>query len=104
MSRAKTVEAYVGLVDQALDELDELRMAAEYDMDSLGQAIPFLDTLEGMVKDLRSSMGDGSYRFENKDLPFMELVEEADDRLLPFKYMFRVINDTHRLGLDVEEI
>lgn len=103
MSRPKTAEEYVGLVDQALCEVDELRMSAEYDMDSLGGVLPALDSLEQMIKDLRSSMADGSYQFKNEDLPFMELIEKTDDRVFPFKYLFRVINDTHRNGLDVED-
>lgn len=103
MSRPKTAEQYVGLVDQALCEVDELRMSAEYDMDSLGGVLPVLDSLERMLKDLRSSMADGSYKFKNEDLPFMGLVEKVDERVFPIKYMFRMINDTHRNGLDVEE-
>jgi hypothetical protein len=104
MSRPKTVEEYVSLVDQAICEVDELRMSAEYDMDSLGGVLPFLDQLDHMVKDVRKAMADGSYQFEDKDLPFMELLEKADERVFPFKYMFKVINDTHRKGLDVEEL
>lgn len=103
MERAKTVEQYVGLVDEILDELYELRMAMEYDMDSMGGAMNFLEVLEGQVKDLRKSMADGTYVFGDENLPFMELVKNVDDRLLPFKHLFMMVNATHIEGLDVEE-
>ncbi|GMQ96522.1 MAG: hypothetical protein BMS9Abin15_0194 [Gammaproteobacteria bacterium] len=103
MERARNVEEYVDLVDQALFELDDLRMAAEYDQDSMGMSIDFLDTLEQQVKVLRSGMEEGSYKFEDKDLPFMDVIKDIDDRLLPFKQLFRMINETHKYGLDVGE-
>lgn len=103
MERAKTVEQYVGLVDEILDELYELRMAMEYDMDSMGGAMNFLEVLEGQVKDLRKSMADGTYVFGDENLTFMELVKNVDDRLLPFKHLFMMVNATHIEGLDVEE-
>ena len=102
-SRPKTPEEYVSLVDQALFEIEDLRMAMEYDMDSLGGAGEFLDLLEREVKTLRAAMADGSYRFGKEDLPFMKLVESQDERLLPFKYLFATINRTHKQGLNVDE-
>ena len=102
-SRPKTPEEYVSLVDQALYEIEDLRMAMEYDMDSMGGASDFLDMLEQQVKTLRDAMADGSYRFGKEDLPFMKLVESQDDRLLPFKYLFATINRTHKQGLNVDE-
>ena len=102
-SRPKTPEEYVSLVDQALFEIEDLRMAMEYDMDSMGGARDFLDLLEQQVKALRTAMADGSYRFGKEDLPFMKLVESQDERLLPFKYLFATINRTHKQGLNVDE-
>ena len=103
MERAKSVEQYVYLVDQILDELFDLRAAAEYDMDSMGASMNFLEHLETQVKTLRNSMADGSYEFADENLPFMELVKNTDDRLLPFKHLFMMVNATHTQGLDVEE-
>jgi hypothetical protein len=101
--RPETAEEYVYLVDQLLFELEELRVAAEYDMDSLGAANEFLDDLEGQVRELRAAMADGSYRFGKDDLPFMKMVEAQNDLILPFKQIFRVVNKTHREGLAVDE-
>jgi hypothetical protein len=103
MERAKTIEEYVGYVDEILYELYELRMAMEYDMDSMGGAMNFLEVLEGQVKALRNTMADGSYVFADENLPFMELVKNTDDRLLPFKHLFLMVNATHTQGLDIDE-
>lgn len=101
--RAKTTTEYVDWIDQAIFEVEELRIAAEYDMESLGATRQFVPTLEQQLRALRASMVDGSYRFENKELPFMETVNGQSNDVLPFKFLLRMINDTHRYGLDVEE-
>ena len=72
LGRPKTPEAYVDLVDQALFEIEDLRMAAEYDMESMGAATEFLAELERDVRKLSDSMADGSYRFGKENLPFLQ--------------------------------
>lgn len=103
LGRPKTPEQYVDLVDQALFEIEDLRLAAEYDMDSMGAATEFLAELEEDVRKLRNSMADGSYRFGKDDLPFVRVVERQDERVLPFKQLLLKINETHVKGLDVDE-
>lgn len=103
IKRPKTVDQYVELVKQAVFEVEELRMATEYDLEQMGGVMTFLDNLEEQVKGLWGSMVQGTYEFRDEDLPFMRIVNTADDRLLPFKFLLRVINETHRKGLDVDE-
>ena len=45
-------------------------------------------------------MEDGSYDFADADLPFMAIVDKQNEQVLPFKRMLRLINLTHRQGLD----
>lgn len=103
LKRPATAKEYVYLVDQALDEVNDLKMSAEYDMDSLGSALKFIPELSNFLQELRDSMADGSYKFGDDDLPFMRIVEYEDDSILPFKYLFQVINETHKKGLDIDE-
>lgn len=103
LGRPKTAEAYVDLVDQALFEIEDLRLAAEYDMDSMGAATEFLAELEQDVRKLRDSMADGSYHFGKDDLPFVKVVAHQDERVLPFKQLLLKINETHINGLDVDD-
>ena len=103
LGRPKTPGQYVDLVDQALFEIEDLRLAAEYDMDSMGAATEFLADLEHDVRKLRRAMADGSYRFGKENLPFVNVVENQDERILPFKQLLLKINETHIKGLDVDE-
>jgi hypothetical protein len=103
LGRPKTPEQYVDLVEQALFEIEDLRLAAEYDMESMGAATEFLAELERDVQALRKSMADGSYRFGKENLPFVKVVERQDERILPFKQLLLKINETHIHGLDVDE-
>ena len=104
IKRPKTVDQCVELVKQAVFEVEELRLATEYDLEQMGGVMTFLDNLEEQVKGLWDSMVQGTYEFRDEDLPFMRIVNTADDRLLPFKFLLRVINETHRKGLDVDEV
>jgi len=103
LGRPKTAEQYVDLVDQALFEIEDLRAAAEYDMDSMGAATEFLEELERDVRRLRASMADGSYLFGKDNLPFFNIIRHQDERILPFRQLLLKINETHIKGLDVDE-
>ena len=103
IQRARSVEEFVDFVEQAIFEVEELYMAAEYDMESMGATRSFVKELETSLRDLNKAMQDGTYKFANKDLPYMEIVEAQNERLLPFKYLLRQINETHRHGLDIGE-
>lgn len=100
LGRPKTPEEYVDLVEQALFEIEDLRAAAEYDIESMGAATEFLQDLEDDVRALRQSMADGSYTFGKENLRFMRVAEHQDERILPFKQLLMKINETHVKGLD----
>lgn len=103
IKRAKTAEQYIEMINQAIFEIEELRLASDYDADSLGSADSFLDELEEAVREIRKSMEAGTYSFGKANLPYMKVVETADSRLLPFKYLLKQINETHKHGLDVDD-
>jgi len=99
--RAKTVEDYVRLVDQAVVEVDEFIACLEFDMDDPGEQLKVLSPLLEVVTRIRKSMADGSYEFENKDLPFMDVANRLSSQL-PFTQLLEAINQTHRRGLNIE--
>ena len=103
MDRPTTQADYAELVNQALIDAEELRSSIEYDEEFMGGAMEVAEKLENQLKSLYAAMRDGSYAFADEDLAFMELVNSAPDVWLPFKPLLRLINQTHRLGLEVEE-
>jgi len=99
--KPKTAQQYVEMVDQAIIEVDEFIACLEFDMEDPGDQLRVLTPLLQSLRDLRASMADGSYQFENKDLPFMEVAQKLNTQL-PFSHLLALINDTHRYGLDIE--
>jgi len=99
--RPKTAEQYVKMIDNAIVELDELRLSYEYDIEEMGAVPSYLEVLDQIIKSLRQSMADGSYEFGSDDLPFMEIVNRNRSRI-PFADLLAMINKTHKEGLDTD--
>ena len=100
IKKPRTAEQYVELIDQAIFEVEELRLAMEYDQEGMGDVDSFLGELEAEVRGLKQRIADGSYQWATGDLPFMDIVNHASDRSLPFKHLLRLINFTHTTGLE----
>jgi predicted DNA-binding ArsR family transcriptional regulator len=99
--RPKTAAAYVSLVEQALDELDDILEASSYDFDEIESNQGFVEVLKKELTGMRESMQDGSYQFGRNDLPLMRIVKRHSEQDLPCIRLFYTINQTHRQGLDV---
>ena len=100
--RARSVDEYVNMVEQALDDTFDLKQAIEFDYDEMAPAAKFVSELEEHLQALYQSMKDGSYQFATGDLPYVALVEQQHEAMLPFKYLLKRINETHLKGLDIE--
>lgn len=90
------------MVNEALDEIQDLKDAIEFDEDEMSEAAGFVDALDAQVRKLRDSMADGSYQFEDRDLAFMPVIADKSPHFLPFKEFLETINHTHRKGLNAE--
>lgn len=99
--RARSAEEYAGLVDQVIFDLRELRASMDYDMDAIDANTAYLGLLLDELRELRAAMADGSYLFGRKDLAFMRIVKQHNERDLPFIKLLYQINETHKRGLDV---
>lgn len=102
-SKARLMDEYRGLIDEALMELSELRASIEYDEEFMEGGFAFIDELEHGVKQLKISMDEGTYTFGGNRLEFMTIVQNANSLLLPFKFLFTRINETHEKGLPEDE-
>ncbi len=100
--RARSTEEYVNMIEQAIDDTFDLRQAFEFDSDDLGDVAKFVDPLESGLKEIYQSMKDGTYQFSTGDLPFMSILNEYHDSMIPFKYLLLRINATHMKGLEID--
>ena len=101
--RASSTEEYVDLIKQALDETFDLRQALEFDEEFMDGAASLIDELDKHLKALYESMKDGSYQFATGDLPYMALLEQYHESMVPFRYLLKRINETHNKGLELKD-
>ena len=99
--RAHSVEEYVDMINQAIDETFDLRQAVEFDEEFMAEARPLIDELEKVLKNLYESMQDGSYKFATGDLPYVALMKNYHESMVPFRYLLKRINETHVKGLEL---
>ena len=100
VGKAKSMKEFEGLVLEALEELDDLRASIEYDEEVMGGTLGFIDEIEGGVKQLYEKMENGTYQLGEGELTFMDIVNNTDATLLPFKHLFSRIEETHKKGFD----
>ena len=101
--RARSTDEYVQLIEQAIDEVFDLRQSVEYDEDYMSDARGFIDELEQILKALYQSMKDGSYEFATGDLPYVALLAKYHEAMVPFKFLLKRINETHLKGLEISK-
>lgn len=99
--RAHSTDEYVDMIKQAIDETFDLRQAIEFDEEFMAEARPLVDELEKTLKGLYESMKDGSYQFATGDLPYVALMKNYHEAMVPFRYLLKRINETHNKGLEL---
>jgi len=99
MRRPKTIDEYIDLIEQAIFELGELRSTDEWEQEEGGGTCGFIDPLNVQLRQLLEQLTMDSHIFGDGDLPLMNIVR-AHARQIPFKSLFDIINQTHRLGLE----
>lgn len=101
MKNAKNLNQLIDLVHEAVYEVDELRACLEHDDDEAATYRPFLDPLDGMLRELHESMVSGNYpgAGQGEDLAYMPLFKKHE-RNIPFRELLRAINATHREGYE----
>lgn len=101
--RARSTDEYVNMVEQALDEVWDLRQSIEYDEEYMSDARAFVDELEAGLKEIYQSMKDGTYEFSTGDFAFMQILEKYHESMIPFKFLLMRINETHMKGLEITD-
>jgi hypothetical protein len=90
------------LVKQAIDELEDIIEASNFDVDEIDANLGYVEVLLRELRQMRAAMRNGSYHFGRQDLPMMRIVKQHTERDLPCIRLFYDINQTHRMGLAVD--
>jgi hypothetical protein len=103
MKRPKTADEYVDLMHQAVYEVDEICSIMDEESDDFAPFRPYINLLDTQLRKMYDDMLSGAYKFDpnGPELPFMEVVRRLGPRL-PFGNLLKVIDETHRFGLDVD--
>jgi hypothetical protein len=103
MKRPKTADEYIDLMHQAVYEVDEICSIMDEESDDFAPFRPYIKLLDTQLRKMYDDMLSGAYKFDpnGPELPFMEVVRRLGPRL-PFSSLLKVIDETHRFGLDVD--
>ena len=104
MRRARTVEEYVALIKDALYEIEDMRAAIEYDEEGMGATMPYIEDIEISLKKIFTDMESGDYCWNTGDLSYVATIRDLDESVLPFRQLLIRINETHKLGLETEDV
>lgn len=103
-NRARSQEEYIYLINQALDEIFDLRAAIEYDEEFMGDAAMIVEPLNEGLTRLLDAVKSGEYRIgEGDDLEFLHVLKNTDHRAIPFWSVLKLILDTHTEGYQEQQ-
>jgi hypothetical protein len=101
LQRARSAKEYIELIKTALLEIEDLKATMEYDMEGMGEVANFIDRLKSPLVKIHQQMMDNEYVWGREDLDFIRVIEQTDERLIPFAQILYRINATHTKGLDL---
>lgn len=101
--RARSTHEYVSMIEQALDDIWDIRQSIEYDGEGIVEMGTFINDLEVSLKDIYQSMKDETYEFATGDFPFMTQLDNYHESMIPFRFLLVRINETHMKGLEIGE-
>jgi len=103
-NRARNEEEFIYLINQALDEIFDLRAAIEYDEEFMGDAAFIVDPLENGLNQLLNAVKAGDYTPGEGDLlEFLHVLKNTDQRAVPFWPVLKLILDTHTEGYQQQD-
>jgi hypothetical protein len=101
MYKARNVDDYMGLINQALFEIEDLILCAEDEGESEAEfsaVMPDLRAIEAGLKALHAEILGGNYVIgRGDDLPFMPVVQKVRKRL-PIAVLMGAVNSVQKKG------
>jgi hypothetical protein len=103
-TRARSLDELTEIVNQALDEVEDLRAAIEYDEEFMGESCIIVEPASAGLTRLLSAINNDEYQPGEGDwLGFLEALRNIDQRAVPFWPLLKLIVDTHENGYQTEE-
>ena len=103
-TRARNLNELTEIINQALDEVEDLRAAIEYDEEFKGESSIIVDPAAAGLTRLLSAINNDNYQPGEGDwLHFLDALREIDHPALPFWPQLRLIIETHENGYQTEE-
>jgi len=97
------LEEYLGLIEQALFEISDLKAVIEFDMEGMESSLGIVEELELDLQRLKTNLSSGEHIYANGDLPYMSKIKKLNYRTLPFKSLLEDINRVHRNGMRIDD-
>jgi hypothetical protein len=103
-TRARSPDELTEIVNQALDEVEDLRTAIEYDEEFMGESSIIIEPASAGLTRLLSAINNDEYQPGEGDwLQFLEALRDTDQRAVPFWPLLKLIVDTHQNGYQTED-
>lgn len=98
-ARASNLDELVELINQALDEVEDLRAAIEYDEEFKGESSIIVEPVSAGLSRLLAAINDDNYQIGEGDwMGFLEPLRDHDHRAIPFWPILSLILNTHEQG------
>jgi hypothetical protein len=102
--RARNADELVEIINQALDEVEDLRAAIEYDEEFKGESSIIIKPVSAGLIRLLSAVNDNSYKPGEGDwLDFLESLRDMDHRAVPFWPLLKQVIETHEQGYQTRD-
>lgn len=103
-SRACNRDELIEIINQALDEVEDLRTAIEYDEEYRGESSIIVEPTSIGLRSLLTAVNNDEYQVGEGDwLGFLDSLREIDHRAVPFWPLLRLIIETHEKGYQPED-
>jgi len=98
-TRARDKQEFIDLINQALDEVEDLRAAIEYDEEFMGNAAMIVEPISSGLGKLLAAVKSGEYLMGQGDwLDFLNALRNTDHQVVPFWPLLKLILETHQRG------
>jgi len=103
-SRARNCDELIEIINQALDEVEDLRAAIEYDEEYRGESSIIVEPTSSGLTRLLTAINNDLYQVgEGNWIDFLDNLREIDHRAVPFWPLLRLIIETHEKGYQPED-